>query len=140
MFYPTNPWDPFEMMERMLSRWGTQPAAGSPGLVVQSLPVMGMKQTDQELIVRVEVPGISPEDLNVTVADGAITIQGTWRGGDEEADGNGAFRHGTFERSLAVPPNVDLDKATAHYHQGVLEIHLPRREGQGGRQLKIKLN
>lgn len=127
MSYPINPWDPFAQFNpfRVLERWFAQLDPG-----VLAAPAMGMQQTDSELILRVEVPGISPEDLEVTQVGDQIHVRGTWRGDS---------RQGTFQRAVTLPPDAAPEQATASYSRGVLEIRIPRREGPGGRHIPIDL-
>ena len=69
MFYPMRQWNPFDVFDRMLSQW-QQHVLGSFWPAVPSLPSldqMDVQQGDQDAVIRIEVPGISPEDLSVTV-------------------------------------------------------------------------
>ena len=138
MFYPMRQWNPFEMLERMMNQWD-QHFFGSPWPAMPTLPQYGVEQGDQEVVIHVEVPGVSPEDLSVTVDDHLLTIRAVRRSmslGDQGDDDQGVA---TFERSLTLPAGVDPGKITARYHQGVLEIRVPRTEGRTGRQIPIDL-
>jgi len=142
MYYPMRQWNPFDLFDRMLARW-QQHLLGSFWPTVSSIPFldqMDVQQGDQDAVIRIEVPGISPEDLSVTVDGNMLTIRATQRGvqlsgwSDDSAQGVA-----TFERSFTLPSNVNTDGITARYRHGVLEIRLPRTKGQGGRQIPIDL-
>lgn len=139
MFYPMRQWDPFDMLERMLTQWDPY-FVGSPWPVMPSLPQMAMQQGDQEILLQVQVPGISPEDLNVTVDGNLLTIRGVLRSapsGNQSGSTDGSVA--SFERSFTLPSNVDPNGVKARYHQGILEIRVPRSENGQGRQIPIDL-
>ncbi len=141
MFYPMRQWNPFDVFDRMLSQW-QQHVLGSLWPAVPSLPSldqMDVQQGDQDAVIRIEVPGISPEDLSVTVDGNMLTIRAVHRAIPMGGEEGGAQGVATYQRSFTLPPSVDADKITARYHHGVLEIRLPRTQGQGGRQIPIDL-
>ena len=84
---------------------------------------------DDTLVVRAEMPGIDPEhDVDITVADGRLTIRGERRQETTETDDGRTrteFRYGTFVRTLAVPPNCTVEDITAGYKDGILTITVP---------------
>lgn len=137
MSYPMRPWNPFDLIERMMAQWD-QYVFGSPWPVIPSVPQLKVQQGDQEVSIRVEVPGVSPEDLSVTVDGNLLTVRAVHRSVPADEQG-GAEGVATFERSFTLPSSVDPDKVTAHYRHGVLEIRLPRAEGRRSRQIPIDL-
>lgn len=141
MFYPMDHWDPFDALERLFSMWDPR-FVGSPWPVMPSLPRLSVQQGAQEIVIRVEVPGISPEDLNVIVNDNVLTIRAIRRSmetggtGTEDSSASGVV---SFERSFTLPSSVNPDGVKARYHQGVLEIHIPNEQRPTGRQIPIDL-
>jgi len=142
MYYPMRQWNPFELFDRMFSQW-QQHVLGSFWPAVPSLPSleqMDVQQGDQDAVIRIEVPGISPEDLSVTVDGNLLTIRAINRSiplpGQEDGSARGVA---TYERAFTLPSSVDPDKISARYQHGVLEIRLPHAQGRGGRQIPIDL-
>ncbi len=98
-------------------------------------------ETDDEIVVRVEAPGLDEKDISVTVVSGQLVVRGRKR---FEREDRGARYHlfesayGAFERRLALPCAVDADRARAHYRSGVLTIRLPRAARDGRRRIEIR--
>lgn len=94
-----------------------------------------------EILVRVDVPGVSEKDLEVTVDNGVLTVRGQRKEEVEEKDEDyyAAERWtGAFSRSLTLPTAVDADRIKATLRHGVLEIHLPKAKEAVGRRIEVK--
>lgn len=94
------------------------------------LPVTDVFVRDDDVVVRLELPGIDPEkDVSVTFEDGQLVIRGERRR-EEEVTEEAYYRieaaYGTFERRFPVPEGVDEEKIVAQYSDGILEITLPK--------------
>ena len=98
-----------------------------------------MKHGD-ELVVRVDLPGMDKNDVKVNIADDAITIHGE-RHRSQEEERDGAYRaernYGSFYRTIALPKGAATDQAKASFKNGVLEIRLPAAPGAEGRPIEI---
>ena len=103
---------------------------------------MDIYETGEELVIKAELPGVSREDVNISVEDGILTIQGE-RKKEEEIEEDNFHRlersYGKFTRSFRLPKTVDADKTRAGFKEGVLRITLPRREEIKPREVKIEL-
>jgi HSP20 family protein len=84
-------------------------------------------QDNDSVIVRAELPGFRKEDLRVDVADDTLTITGRFATG-ETKDKDAAKTETSLERAIALPENLNYDKVTAAYENGVLTVTLPKRE------------
>ncbi len=88
-------------------------------------PAVDVLQEDGDIVVRVELPGIEQEDVDITLHNGVLTISGE-RKAEEQREGSGYYvrerRYGSFRRSLAVPEGTDGSKIHARYDNGVLEV------------------
>jgi HSP20 family protein len=105
------------------------------------VPVFDMSETDSELVVKVEVPGMDSKDINLALSDGCLTISGEKKHEKEEGDENyhRTERHyGAFCRNIALPVDVDPDKVDATYKNGVLKITLPKAESAATKKIEIK--
>ena len=92
------------------------------------LPV-DVSETDKELIVSAELPGLDQKDFEVTVAGDVLTIKGEKKHEHEDKNGNGYYRErqfGSFYRSIRLPFEVKDESVDARYRNGVLTVHLPK--------------
>jgi HSP20 family protein len=90
--------------------------------------------------VKALLPGVRPEEVDITVSNGVLTIKAEHR--EEKEDKKRDFyrreiRYGGFQRSLRLPNGVDADKADASYENGVLRLQLPKSEALRPRQIKV---
>jgi HSP20 family protein len=123
-------------------------SGGQRAHAMEWAPSVDVLQKDGDLIVRVEMPGVKPEDIDIAVHDRVLTIYGE-REGDEQEERAGYYvrelRHGSFRRSMLLAEDVDEEKIHARYQDGILEVTLegaaavrePRRiriEVPGGQQ------
>jgi len=90
-------------------------------------PAVDVLQREGNLVVRAELPGVKPEDVDITVHDRVLTISGE-RGAEREVERGGYFvrerRHGSFRRSMTLPEGVEEDRIRARFEDGVLEVTL----------------
>jgi HSP20 family protein len=104
-------------------------------------PAVDMLDRKDEVILRADLPGLEQKDLDVTVAEGVLTIRGE-RGAEKEVKEEDYYCcerwAGSFERSLSLPSGVDADKIQATFKNGILEVHLPKGEKAKGRKVQIK--
>jgi HSP20 family protein len=115
---------------------------GLPEMVEEKqwLPKIDFSETDDHVIVRTEVPGMEKDDINITLSEGLLTIQGEKKQEKEEEKENYRFverRYGSFARSVRVPRGVDADKIEANYKDGVLKISIPKSESEKSRKIEI---
>lgn len=104
------------------------------------LPV-DMYQTDDSVVVKASVPGIKPEEVEVTITGDTLTIKGETRTAEEVKRDNYFRReisYGAFNRSILLPNSLQTDKAEATFENGVLTLTIPKAEETKPRQIKIK--
>jgi HSP20 family protein len=115
------------------SRW----LAG--GLDGPALPLDVTTDADH-LTIEAALPGIKPEDVDITVENGTVTISG--RTAEERKAEEGSYvlqeiRRGSFSRSVALPSGLEPDKANATFENGILRLEIPKAEQVKPRQIKI---
>src|SRR2546427_469881 len=109
----------------------TPPAAGARGglqrggLRMDWAPAVEMLERNGQLVVRAELPGLSPDDVRIEVSsDGSLVIEGERRSEVEAEEEGGVYRseriYGRFSRVIALPDGVDVDRAQARFDNGVL--------------------
>ena len=93
------------------------------------VPEIDVAETDKEIRVTAELPGMEEKDVEVTLTEGVLTIKGEKREEHDEEKGDSfrsERRYGMFERSIALPSGLDADKAKASFKKGVLKVTLPK--------------
>ncbi len=139
-------WDPFreavslrDAMNALFQESFVRPTSlfTQDGLAVLPLDVT---ETADEFVIKASVPGVKPEDVQITVQGDTLTIRGECRGEEEKTGERWHLRErhfGSFQRSVSLPAPVDSDKAQASYEHGVLTLTLPKTEDAKPRQIKI---
>lgn len=101
-------------------------------------PAIDVRANDDEIVFLCDVPGIKPEDLEVTLEAGTLTIKGQRRyeGSDKDQVLLGRT-YGAFEKSFTLPDLVDAENMTADLEDGVLAIHVPKKPQAKPRRIHI---
>jgi len=97
-------------------------------------------EDEDTFFVSASVPGVKPEDIEVTIEDGVLTIKGETASANEvkgEAYRLRERRTGSFHRRLRLPDTVDTDKAATAYTNGVLTVTLPKSEAKKAKRLTV---
>jgi HSP20 family protein len=105
-------------------------------------PHMDVRETDKDIVVEAELPGIDEKDVSLSLQDGVLTIRGEKKHEHEEEKENYRMmerRYGSFQRSLRLPDTVDEDKIEASVNNGVLKVSLPKRPEAIGKQRTIPI-
>jgi HSP20 family protein len=96
---------------------------------------------DGNLIYRLAIPGVDPKNVDLSIVGGQVVVKGERAAPAELKDDNWLvqeFRYGQFERSFNLPEGVDIDKVSATFNNGVLEITVPAGKAQLPRKIEIK--
>lgn len=105
------------------------------------VPPIDVSETDNEVIVKADLPGLSEKDVEVLISGNYLTIKGE-RKREKEVKGENFYRvervYGSFERSLELPAEVNPDKAKAQYKNGVLTITIPKTAKAKVKSIKIE--
>ncbi len=106
------------------------------------LPTLDLAETKNEFVVKAEVPGMSPKDIDISLNGGVLSIRGEKKQEKEEKEENYHFverSYGSFSRTIRLPGDVQSDKIKAAYKDGVLRISLPKSEESKRKEVKIKV-
>ena len=126
--------DPFEDFFRDFFR---RPILEEPEVIE---PAAEVAESDGEVTVKMEVPGVEKDQLQLTVADDRLTVRGEMRKESEEKRKNynrQEIRYGAFQRSVPLPMEVDAAKANAKLKNGMLEITLPKTKQPKAQEIKV---
>jgi HSP20 family protein len=97
-------------------------------------------ETEHEFVIKAALPGVNPDDVEITVHGDTLTIRGESKADDEKKGEHWHLRErrfGAFQRSVALATPVNSEKAQANYDLGVLTLTLPKAESAKPRQIKI---
>ena len=114
------------------------------GALVRDLPTLfappvDIDETAEAFVLRVDLPGVSPKDLKVTVLGDTLTIRGERKSETATNSRRTERIHGTFERTFTLGATVSADRVHASYKDGVLEIHVPKAEAAKAREIDVKI-
>lgn len=104
-------------------------------------PMVDITETDKALQVKVDLPGIKPEEVHISVANDQLTIQGERKEEKETKDKTVhrvERRYGSFYRSIPLPVGTDPEKVTAESDNGVITITLPKPPESAGKRIAVK--
>ena len=130
--------DPFSglrLFEDAVTRLMSEPRTSRPWS-----PAVDILETENELVVKSDLPDVKLEDIDVQVENQTLSIKGERR---FEEDAQGYHRiersYGSFVRSFAVPNSVDTEKVSADYKNGVLTVKLPKKEAAKPKQVRVEV-
>jgi HSP20 family protein len=141
-------WEPFrelsslqtEMNRLFNAAFGDMPNSGTGGPPRRWMPAMDLLETDDDFVLRADLPGMTESDVNVELEDNVLTISGE-RKSEQEEKREGFYRveraFGSFSRSLTLPQGVDPDAVNASFDKGVLEVRVPKPERRKPRRISI---
>jgi HSP20 family protein len=126
-------------MDRLFEDSVVRPRSWGVDADANSLPLDVTNSTDA-LVVEAALPGIKPDDVEITVEDGRLTIRAESRQERESTEGEtlvSEIRRGSVSRMLTLPNGLEADKATATFEDGMLRLTFPRAEAVKPRQIRI---
>lgn len=106
------------------------------------VPAVEIQETDEAVLLKVEVPGINPDDLDIQVSADSVLISGE-RKSESHAEENGVtrteFHYGSFQRVIPLSTRIQNTNAQADYKDGILTMTLPKAEEEKNKVVKLKL-
>lgn len=106
-----------------------------------SLPAMDVSENEKEVRLKVDLPGIKKQDIQVSLENGILTIRAE-RKAEKKVEEGEAHRlerfYGAFERRLSIGENIDKDQVNAAYEDGVLELVLPKTKAAQAKRIEVK--
>ncbi len=141
-------WDPFrdlvsiqDELNRLFGRTFAGVETTRPAATGSWMPSMDVYETEDEIVAKLELPGIEPDDVEVAVEDSTLTVSGSRAFANEvreESYRRVERRYGSFTRSITLPQTVDAEKVRAAFDKGVLTIEVPKVERAKPRKIEIK--
>lgn len=132
-------WDPFEAVNQIrdeMNRLFRERAGNRPGY-----PALNVWTGENQAVVTAELPGVEPQDLDISVDENVLTLSGSRRW-DEPKEEDAVHRvecpNGEFRRTLELPFRVDADRIQASCSKGVLTVTLPRADQDRPKKIQVK--
>jgi HSP20 family protein len=148
---PARALSPFEDMERFFDDYFSRgwlrplhvarPSWGSLPMPFEGrMPRVDVVDRENEIIVKAEVPGVNKEDLDISVTENTVSIKGSTSHEEKEEKGDYyrcEISSGSFSRVVPLPANVDAEKASSKFKDGVLELTLPKLQKAKRHTVKV---
>ena len=142
-------WEPFREMHRMhdmLDQIMDDAYTGQRGNheIVEGLAPVDLFETDDEVVVKAMMPGMTADDIQISVDRDVLTLRGEAKHEEQTEEGNGRvyyhreLRYQRFTRSIRLPILVNADKADAQFENGILTLTLPKAEEVKPKQITVK--
>ena len=142
------PWHELETLGNRMRSFFDYPTFFAPSVFATPLlengewfPAVELVEAEGEFVLSAEIPGMTKENVDISVEDNVLTFKGEKKYEHEEEKERMHIRerrYGTFERSFTLPRNVEAGKIKAEYKDGVVEIHMPKAPEAQGRKIAIK--
>jgi HSP20 family protein len=127
-------------MDRLFEESWVRPRAGWL-LPTEEALAIDMYETPESVVVKTAVPGVKPEDIDITIAGNSLTIVGETKAEDKVEEENyirRERRYGRFSRSIALPGSVQGERAEATFEHGLLTLTIPKAEEAKPKVIKVK--
>lgn len=116
------------------------PMKPETGVIIPNIEMFDRKD---EVVVRAELPGVTKEDIDLTITKDSLTLRGEMKKEEEVKQENcyiSERSYGSFTRTIAMPVEIENEKASASFKEGVLEIVMPKREEARPKEIKIQVS
>jgi HSP20 family protein len=127
-----------KVFEDFFGKWPTSLRGRNGGCV----PVVDISETDNQFAVRAEIPGVTEKDVNVSITDNVLTLKGEKKRETEEKRKNYhrvERSYGSFQRSFTLPKNLQTEKTTATFKNGILTVSIPKSEAVKPKEVQISV-
>ena len=132
-----DPFNSLRLFEDAVTRLMSEPRTSRPWS-----PAVDILETEDELVLKADLPDVELKDIDVRVENGTLSIKGE-RKFEKDYSDKGYHRiersYGSFMRSFSVPNAVDTEKVSADYKNGVLTVKLPKKEAAKPKQVKVEV-
>ena len=119
------------------------PVRGDNSAMTAWAPAVDIYETENELVLKADLPEIDPKNVGIQVENGTLTLKGE-RKFEEQKNGKGFHRiersYGSFVRAFSLPETVETDKVKADYKNGVLTITLPKKEVAKPKTINVEIS
>jgi HSP20 family protein len=137
-------WDPFRGLNTLNEQFNRPVSEGfvpsGETALANWSPAVDIYETEGELVVKADLPDVPEKDIDIRIENNTLTITGE-RKFEQAVNKDNYLRveraYGTFSRSFSLPNTVNTEAVQADYHNGLLTVHLPKREESKPKQIKV---
>lgn len=142
------PWKPFgevsSLRKEMDNLWNNfLGETAFPGSFSKDwLPSVDVSETDDQLVIKAELPGLDAKDVNVSISGDVLTVKGEKKKEEEKEDEHfhsSERYYGSFQRSFRLPANIKTDEVDATYDKGILQLRLRKTAESKKKEIEIKV-
>ena len=140
-----NPWQEMNSLQRQLNRMfddALTPASVAEFGNFAKVPAAELTETDEALLLKLEVPGMQPADLDIEATAKSVSISGERKSevkSEDEGKTKTEFRYGSFQRVIPLPARIQNTEVKAEYKDGILHLTLPKAESEKNKVVKVNL-
>lgn len=140
-----NPWQEMNSLQRQLNRMfddALTPASVAEFGNFAKVPAAELTETDEALLLKLEVPGMQPADLDIEATAKSVAISGERKSevkSEDEGKTRSEFRYGSFQRVIPLPARIQNTEVKAEYKDGILHLTLPKAESEKNKVVKVNL-
>ena len=102
------------------------------------IPPLEIEETEDEILLKLEIPGMEAKDLDIEVTEESVTIRGERKSAEKEGL-HSEFRYGKWERTIPLPVHIQTEGVKAEYKNGILHLTLPKVEAEKHKTVKVEL-
>ena len=140
-------WEPFREMESLQKRMNRlferlMPIGGDGFAELDFMPSAEMEETKDEILLKLEVPGLEAKDLDIQVTETSVSIAGERKSEtktEEKGMVRSEFHYGKFERVIPLPTHIQNNNVKAEYKNGILTLTLPKTEAEKHKTVKVEV-
>jgi HSP20 family protein len=140
-----NPWQEINSLQRQFNRMFDDvitPASAAELGNFSKVPAVELIENEDNLVLKLELPGMKPADLNIEATAKSISVSGDRKSevtSEEEGKTRTEFRYGSFQRVIPLPAKIQNTEVKAEYQDGILHLTLPKAEAEKNKVVKVNL-
>lgn len=140
-----NPWQEINSLQRQFNRMFDDvitPASATEFGNFSKVPAAELTENEDNLVLKLEVPGMKPAELNIEATAKSISVSGDRKSevtSEEEGKTRTEFRYGSFQRVIPLPVKIQNTEVKAEYQDGILHLTLPKAEAEKNKVVKVNL-
>jgi HSP20 family protein len=140
-----NPWSEMDSVQRQINRMFNEvltPATVAESANYSKYPAAELTETETALVLKLEVPGMKPEELEIEATAKSISVKGdrhSTLAAEASEKTRSEFRYGSFHRVISLPARIQNTEVKAEYKDGILHLTLPKAEVEKNKVVKVNL-
>ena len=137
-----NPWTEMNSLQRQFNKMFDDALTPANADNYSKVPAAELTVNDENLVLKLEIPGVNPADINIEATAKSIAISGDRKSEvteESKSKTRSEFRYGSFKRVIALPARIQNTEVKAEYKDGILHLTLPKAEAEKNKVVKVNL-